>query len=62
MVRVAGLKGQLLQDVENRSADGLTISQQLAAIVERADELMRSQQVVWRTLRRRTRRRRASRC
>ncbi len=51
MVRVAGLKGQQLQDVENRSADGLTIGQQLAAIVERADELMRSQQTVWRTLR-----------
>src|SRR5689334_4919409 len=30
MVRVAGLKGQQLQDVEARSDDGLTPSQQLA--------------------------------
>ena len=35
MVRVAGLKGQQLQDVELRSADGLTPAQQLAAIVDR---------------------------
>ena len=35
MVRVAGLKGQQLQDVEERSADGLTPAQQLAAIAAR---------------------------
>ncbi len=52
MVRVAGLKGQQLQDVEARSADGLTPGQQLAAIVEQADALMASQQAVWRDLRR----------
>src|SRR6059058_3588891 len=28
MVRVAGLKGQQLQDVDTRSADGLTVNQQ----------------------------------
>ncbi|MBB3692646.1 RNA degradosome polyphosphate kinase [Sphingomonas sp. BK580] len=47
MVRVAGLKGQQLQDVEARSADGLTPGQQLAAIVAEADSLMASQQTVW---------------
>ncbi|MBW6529285.1 RNA degradosome polyphosphate kinase [Sphingomonas sp. RRHST34] len=51
MVRVAGLKGQQLQDVEARSADGLTPGQQLAAIVEEADSLMASQQAVWRDIR-----------
>jgi len=51
MVRVAGLKGQQLQDVEARSADGLTPSQQLAAIVAEADSLMASQQAVWRDIR-----------
>jgi len=51
MVRVAGLKGQQLQNVESRSADGLTVGQQLAAIIERADALMVSQQAVWRELR-----------
>ncbi|MEH3104719.1 MAG: RNA degradosome polyphosphate kinase [Sphingomonas phyllosphaerae] len=51
MVRVAGLKGQQLQDVEARSADGLTPGQQLAAIVEQADALMASQHAVWRDIR-----------
>jgi len=51
MVRVAGLKGQQLQDVEARSADGLTPGQQLAAIVEEADSLMASQQAVWSDIR-----------
>ncbi|SFR98533.1 RNA degradosome polyphosphate kinase [Sphingomonas jatrophae] len=52
MVRVAGLRGQLLQDVDNRSPDGLTVGQQLVAIDARADALMASQQAVWVTLRR----------
>ncbi|WP_294194866.1 RNA degradosome polyphosphate kinase [uncultured Sphingomonas sp.] len=52
MVRVAGLKGQQMQDVEARSTDGLTPGQQLAAIVEQADALMASQQAVWRDIRR----------
>ena len=51
MVRVAGLKGQLLQDVEARSQDGLTPSQQLAAITAAADALLASQESVWRDLR-----------
>ncbi|TCP37476.1 polyphosphate kinase [Sphingomonas sp. BK235] len=51
MVRVAGLKGQQLQDVEARSADGLTPGQQLSAIVDEADSLMASQQAVWRDIR-----------
>ncbi len=51
MVRVAGLKGQQLKDVDRRSADGLTAGQQLAAIAEEADALMASQQAVWGDLR-----------
>ncbi len=51
MVRVAGLKGQQIQDVDARSADGLTPGQQLNAIVEEADALMASQQSVWRDIR-----------
>lgn len=51
MVRVAGLKGQQLQDVERHSMDGLTPSQQLAVTEQEADRLMASQQAVWRTLR-----------
>jgi len=47
MVRVAGLKGQQLQGVEELSDDGLTPSQQLVAIAARADELMARQQQVW---------------
>ncbi|WP_083671895.1 RNA degradosome polyphosphate kinase [Sphingomonas montana] len=51
MVRVAGLKGQLLQDVDTRSPDGLTVAQQLAAITEEADRLMDAQQRVWSSIR-----------
>jgi polyphosphate kinase len=51
MVRVAGLKGQQLQDVEARSADGLTPSQQLAPITIGADALLASQENVWREIR-----------
>ncbi len=50
MVRVAGLKGQQLQDVEERSPDGLTVTQQLAAVTAEAERLMQSQQRVWRDL------------
>ncbi|MGK6319800.1 RNA degradosome polyphosphate kinase [Sphingomonas sp. DT-204] len=52
MVRVAGLKGQQLQNVEQRSPDGLTPGQQLAAIVAEADALVDNQQAVWRDLQR----------
>ena len=46
-VRVAGLKGQQLQDVDMRSADGLTPAQQLAAIADETTRLMVAQQKVW---------------
>ena len=51
MVRVAGLKGQQMKDVDRRSTDGLTPAQQLAAITAEADSLMASQQAVWGDLR-----------
>lgn len=51
MVRVAGLKGQQLQQAEELSADGLTVSQQLAAIAQEADALVAEQQRVWTALR-----------
>jgi polyphosphate kinase len=51
MVRVAGLKGQQVQGIEDRSPDGLTPSQQLSEIAERADLLTDVQQTVWLDLR-----------
>ncbi|HZB91715.1 MAG TPA: RNA degradosome polyphosphate kinase [Stellaceae bacterium] len=51
MVRVAGLKGQVLAGIASPSQDGLTPQQQLEAINERAGKLMRDQQVTWRVLR-----------
>lgn len=50
MVRVAGLKGQQLQGVEEQSVDGLTPAQQLSAILESADRLMDHQQAIWEQL------------
>ncbi|MCF8707067.1 RNA degradosome polyphosphate kinase [Rhizorhapis sp. SPR117] len=50
MVRVAGLKGQQLQDVDLPSADGLTPGQQLVLIAAQADRLMAEQQKMWHTL------------
>ena len=47
MVRVAGLRGQQVQKVEEPSIDGLTPTQQLAAIEEDADALMAAQQSLW---------------
>ena len=47
MVRVAGLKAHQLLGVEERSADGLTPTQQLAAINVEADRLVTSQHQVW---------------
>lgn len=52
MVRVAGLKGQQMQEVEAHSQDGLTPAQQLTAIVDQAGDLVDSQQTVWNTIRR----------
>ena len=51
MTRVAGLKGQQLLGVEERSTDGLTPTQQLAAIGEDADALVVAQQKEWIVLR-----------
>ncbi|HXZ17880.1 MAG TPA: polyphosphate kinase 1, partial [Roseiarcus sp.] len=51
MVRVAGLVGQVLSDVVETSADGLTPAEQLERIGERAANLVASQQERWRALR-----------
>jgi polyphosphate kinase len=45
MVRVAGLKAQVLAGIATPSQDGLTPAQQLEAINRRAGKLMRDQQV-----------------
>jgi polyphosphate kinase len=47
MVRVAGLRGQLLAGIKTTSEDGLTPAQQLDAIRRRAGRLMADQQVTW---------------
>ncbi|MBX9880481.1 MAG: RNA degradosome polyphosphate kinase [Sphingomonas sp.] len=52
MVRVAGLRGQLSQEVDRLSADGLTPGQQLTLAAAEADRLMAEQQNVWQSLRR----------
>ncbi len=51
MVRLAGLKGQLLEGVETLSPDGLTVAQQFEVASQRADQLMSDQQRVWDVLR-----------
>lgn len=51
MVRVAGLAGQVRRQIEEISIDGMTPSQQLAAIREAVVELEAAQQDVWRSLR-----------
>ncbi len=51
MVRVAGLKAHQALGVEKRSADGLTPSQQLAAVTSAADLLATRQHEVWQDLR-----------
>lgn len=50
MVRVAGLKGQVDAGVTTPSQEGLSPSDQLAAINERAGILMGEQQRIWRSL------------
>jgi polyphosphate kinase len=50
MVRVAGLKAHQTLGVEERSMDGLTVAQQLAAIMVEADQLVTSQHEVLGTL------------
>jgi len=51
MVRVAGLKGQQLKNVDRRSADGLSVAHQLQNVISDADALAASQQAVWGDLR-----------
>lgn len=51
MVRVAGLRGQQMQGIEEQSIDGLTPAQQLDAIEKETSALKREQQVQWRALR-----------
>ena len=50
MVRVAGLRGQQVQGIEEPSIDGLTPTQQLAAIDLDADALLGAQQNLWQSL------------
>ncbi|HEY0626345.1 MAG TPA: RNA degradosome polyphosphate kinase [Allosphingosinicella sp.] len=52
MVRVAGLKGQQLANVEECSVDGLNPAQQLAAVAAETDRLTGAQQRVWEHLKR----------
>lgn len=51
MVRVAGLKGQQLQNIDQRSIDGQTLIEQLTAISESAGALMRAQERILKDLR-----------
>ncbi|MEQ5788896.1 RNA degradosome polyphosphate kinase [Erythrobacter sp. NFXS35] len=51
MIRVAGLVGQAQRDIARPSIDGLTPTQQLAAIRDMLAELSTRQQHIWRTLR-----------
>ena len=51
MVRVAGLRGQVLAGVETPSQDGLTPSEQLGRIGEYVDALSAQQQELWVELR-----------
>ncbi|MEO5641645.1 MAG: RNA degradosome polyphosphate kinase [Sphingomicrobium sp.] len=51
MTRVAGLKGQQLRGVEEKSTDGRTPSQQLISIADEADALVVAQQKEWIVLR-----------
>ncbi len=51
MVRVAGLRGQQVRNIEEPSIDGLTPTQQLALIEDEAEALMRAQQALWADLR-----------
>ena len=51
ITRVAGLKGQQIEGVEERSYDGLTPTQLLAAISGPAEQLVSDQQAMWGELR-----------
>lgn len=51
MVRVAGLRGQVVAGIEIPSQDGLTPSEQLERIAEYVDDLSTEQQEIWVELR-----------
>jgi polyphosphate kinase len=51
MVRVAGLRGQQIREIEELSIDGMSASEQLEAIGADADALMADQQKLWQQLR-----------
>lgn len=51
MVRVAGLVGQIVQNIEMRSPDGRTAAQQLSEIDQAVERLNDEQQRVWDELR-----------
>lgn len=51
MIRVAGLVGQVQRGIGRPSIDGLSPTQQLAAIREKLAELSQRQQDIWRSLR-----------
>jgi polyphosphate kinase len=50
MVRVAGLKAHQTIGIEDISPEGLTVTQQLAAVTAEADKLVTSQHEVWASL------------
>jgi polyphosphate kinase len=50
MVRVAGLKAHQAMGVEELSPEGMTVAQQLAALITEADRLVTSQHEVWAAL------------
>src|SRR6478672_1303616 len=52
MVRVAGLKAHQTLGVEELSPEGMTVAQQLSAIIVEADLLVTAQHDVWATLQR----------
>jgi polyphosphate kinase len=51
MVRVAGLREQVIAGITEPSADGLTPAQQLAMVIQATAELMTQQQACWVALR-----------
>ncbi|GAA4035378.1 RNA degradosome polyphosphate kinase [Parerythrobacter jejuensis] len=52
MIRVAGLVGQVQRGIDTPSDDGRSPKEQLAAIVERLEDITSRQQSTWRELRR----------
>jgi polyphosphate kinase len=52
MVRVAGLRGQQIRQIDELSMDGRTVTEQLDAVTRATDALMAGQQRLWSKLRR----------